>query len=53
MIPDTSISRKLNLLIHHEKRKTVKETKLEKQISWAWWPMPFIPELGRQRQADF
>jgi hypothetical protein len=21
--------------------------------SWAWWRMPLIPALGRQRQADF
>jgi hypothetical protein len=21
--------------------------------SWAWWCMPLIPALGRQRQADF
>jgi hypothetical protein len=20
---------------------------------WAWWRMPLIPALGRQRQADF
>jgi hypothetical protein len=24
-----------------------------KQISWAWWCMPLIPALGRQRQEDF
>jgi hypothetical protein len=23
-----------------------------KELSWAWWHMPLIPELGRQRQAD-
>jgi hypothetical protein len=22
-------------------------------MSWAWWRMPLIPALGRQRQADF
>jgi hypothetical protein len=22
-------------------------------LSWAWWRMPLIPALGRQRQADF
>jgi hypothetical protein len=21
--------------------------------SWAWWRMPLIPALGRQRQVDF
>jgi hypothetical protein len=21
--------------------------------SWAWWHMPLIPALGRQRQVDF
>jgi hypothetical protein len=21
--------------------------------SWAWWRMPLIPALGRQKQADF
>jgi large subunit ribosomal protein L31e len=23
------------------------------QTSWAWWCMPLIPALGRQRQEDF
>jgi hypothetical protein len=23
------------------------------KLSWAWWNMPLIPVLGRQRQADF
>jgi hypothetical protein len=23
------------------------------QLSWAWWRMPLIPALGRQRQVEF
>jgi hypothetical protein len=22
-------------------------------VSWAWWRIPLIPALGRQRQVDF
>jgi hypothetical protein len=22
-------------------------------LGWAWWCMPLIPALGRERQADF
>jgi hypothetical protein len=29
------------------------EKKKEEKKSWAWWHMPLIPALGRQRQADF
>jgi hypothetical protein len=26
---------------------------LRKAMSWAWWRMPLIPALERQRQVDF
>jgi hypothetical protein len=31
----------------------IKSNKLLKKKIWAWWHMPLIPALGRQRQADF
>jgi hypothetical protein len=27
--------------------------KIKIKISWAWWCMPLIPTLRRQRQAGF
>jgi hypothetical protein len=33
-----------NRVLNHKLRTTAR---------WAWWRMPLIPALGRQRQADF
>jgi hypothetical protein len=31
----------------------MKSVEKREKGSWAWWRMPLIPALGRQRQADF
>jgi hypothetical protein len=31
----------------------VKNANKKYNLSWAWWRMPLIPALERQRQADF
>jgi hypothetical protein len=39
------------ILIHI--KWNLKIYKRKKTISQAWWLMPLIPALGRQRQVDF
>jgi hypothetical protein len=39
--------------IINEKGNITTEIEDIKKLSWAWWHMPLIPALGRQRQADF
>ena len=34
-------------------RVTPKGTIKTLEGGWAWWSMPLIPALGRQKQADF
>jgi hypothetical protein len=36
---------------NHNEFKTFTHVRMAE--SWAWWRMPLIPTLGRQRQADF
>jgi hypothetical protein len=36
-----------------KKKKKKQKTKTKTKDSQAWWRMPLIPALGRQRQANF
>lgn len=33
-----------------EKYKQKRQVKITKRASWAWWPIPLVPVLKRQRQ---
>jgi hypothetical protein len=40
--------------VRKEGREKIKEKRgLEREKGRVWWHMPLIPELWRQRQADF